>query len=194
MTTAVPGSGFVLTSELVRRHATQLHPAAYRMTRNHADAEDLVQETFAKAFAASGRLAPGSNLGGWLQAIMTNTFISWCRSRRHAPLPTATDPDGWAGDCTWPGNPADSSSAEDQMLRRMIHPDVVAAMRALPDRRRVTVYLADVEGLRHREIAQMTGIPAGSVKSCLYRGRGQLRAQLASHAPAHRRPADQPSR
>jgi RNA polymerase sigma-70 factor, ECF subfamily len=73
---AVPGTGLVWTSELVRRHAAGLHPAAYRMTRNHADAEDLVQETFAKALAASGRLQPGSNLGGWLQAIMTNTFLS----------------------------------------------------------------------------------------------------------------------
>lgn len=66
----------------------------------------------------------------------------------------------------------------------MIHPDIVAAMRALPDRRRVTVYLADVEGLRLREISKVTGIPVGSVKSCLHRGRGQLRTQLASHAPA----------
>jgi RNA polymerase sigma-70 factor (ECF subfamily) len=74
-------------------------------------------------------------------------------------------------------------SAEEQTLRRMIHPDIVAAMRALPDRHRVSVYLADVEGLRHREISKVTGIPAGSVKSCLYRGRGQLRTQLAGHAP-----------
>jgi RNA polymerase sigma-70 factor, ECF subfamily len=75
----------------------------------------------------------------------------------------------------------------------MIHPDIVAAMRALPDRHRVTVYLADVEGLRHRDISEMTGIPAGSVKSRLYRGCGQLRTQLASHAPAYRPPADKPS-
>jgi len=194
MTTAVPGSGFVWTSELVRRHTTQLRPAAYRMTRHHADAEDLVQETFAKAFAASGRLQPGSNLGAWLHRIMTNTFISWCRSRRYAPLPTVTDPADWAGDRAWPGSPADSRSAEDQMLTRMIHPDVVAAMRALPGRHRVTVYLADVEGLRYREISEMTGIPTGSVKSCLYRGRGKLRTQLASHAPAHRPPADRSAR
>jgi RNA polymerase sigma-70 factor (ECF subfamily) len=194
MTTAVPGSGFVWTSELVRRHAAQLHPAAYRMTRNHADAEDLVQETFAKALAASGRLQPGSNLGAWLHRIMTNTFISWCRSRRYAPLPAVTDPADWAADRAWPGSPAESRSAEDQMLARMIHPDVVAAMRALPGRHRVTVYLADVEGLRYREISEMTGIPTGSVKSCLYRGRRQLRTQLASHAPAHRPPADRPAR
>jgi hypothetical protein len=128
-----------------------------------------------------------------LQAIMTNTFISWCRRRRHAPLPAGTDPDGWARDRTWPGNPAQGRSAEDQLLRHMIHPDIVAAMRALPDRHRVTVYLADVEELRLREISAVTGIPTGSIKSCLYRGRGQLRTQLASHAPAHRPPADRPS-
>jgi RNA polymerase sigma-70 factor, ECF subfamily len=145
---AVAGTGLVWTSELVRRHAAGLYPAAYRMTRNPADAEDLVQETFAKALAASGRLQPGSNLGAWLQAIMTNTFISWCRRRRHAPLPAAIDPDGWAGDRTWPGNPAQGGSAEDQALTRMIQPDIVAAMRALPDRLRVSVYLADIEGLR----------------------------------------------
>jgi RNA polymerase sigma-70 factor, ECF subfamily len=190
---AVAGTGPVWTSELVRRHAAQLYPAAYRMTRNHADAEDLVQETFAKAFAASGRLQPRSNLGAWLHTIMTNTFISWCRRRRHEPLPTTIDPDGWAGDRTWPSNPAEGISAEEQTLRRMIHPDIVAAMRALPDRHRVSVYLADAEGLRHREISAITGIPAGSVKSCLYRGRGQLRTQLAGHAPAHRPTADRPS-
>jgi len=76
----------------------------------------------------------------------------------------------------------------------MIHPDIVAAMRALPNRHRVTVYLADIEGLRHRDISAVTGIPAGSIKSCLYRGRGQLRTQLASHARTHRPPADKPSR
>jgi RNA polymerase sigma-70 factor, ECF subfamily len=190
---AVAGTGLVWTSELVRRHTAELYPAAYRMTRNPADAEDLVQETFAKAIAASGRLQPGSNLGAWLYRIMANTFISWCRRRRYEPLPTATDPAGWPGDRTWPGNPADGRSAEDQMLSCVIHTDIVAAMRALPDRRRVTVYLADVEGLRHREISQVTGIPVGSVKSCLHRGRGQLRTQLASHAPARRRPAGRPS-
>ena len=189
---AVTGTGPVWTSELVRRHAAGLYPAAYRMTRNRADAEDLVQETFAKALAASGRLAPGSNLGAWLHRIMTNTFISWCRRRRYEPLPAATGPDGWPGNRTWTGNPANGRSAEDQMLRCVIQADIVAAMRALPDRHRVTVYLADVEGLRYQEISAVTGIPVGSVKSCLHRGRVQLRAQLASHAPAHRRPAGRP--
>ena len=179
---AVAGTGPDWTSELVRWHVARLYPAAYRLTRNRADAEDLVQETFAKALAASGRLRPGSNLGAWLHRIMTNTFISWCRRRRYEPLPTVTDPAGWAGNRAWPGNPAEGRSAEDQVLRCMIHADIVAAMRALPDRHRITVYLADVAGLRHREISEITGIPVGSVKSCLYRGRGQLRAQLASHA------------
>ena len=128
---AMAGTGPVWTRELVRWHAAQLHPAAYRMTRNPADADDLVQETFAKAFAASGRLQPGSNLGAWLHRIMTNTFISWCRRRRYEPLPTVTDPADWAGDRIWLGNPGDGRSAEDQMLRCMIDTDVVAAMQGL---------------------------------------------------------------
>jgi RNA polymerase sigma-70 factor, ECF subfamily len=194
MTDAVVGTGPVWTNEVLRRHAAGLYPAACRMTRNPTDAEDLVQETFAKALAASGRLQPGSNLGAWLQRIMTNTFISWCRRRRYEPLPTATDPADRPAGRTWPGNPADGRSAEDQMLRCVIHADIVAAMGALPDRHRVTVYLADVERLRHREISQVTGIPVGSVKSCLHHGRGQLRTQLASHTPARRRPADRPAR
>jgi RNA polymerase sigma-70 factor, ECF subfamily len=193
MTDTVAGTGPVWTNEVLRRHAAVLYPAAFRMTRNAADAQDLVQETFAKALAASGRLQPDSNLGAWLYRIMTNTFISWCRRRRSEPLPTATDPPDWQARRTWPGNPADGRSAEDQMLRSVIDADIVAAMRALPARHRVTVYLADVEGLRHREISQVTGIPVGSVKSCLHRGRSQLRAQLASHAPAHRRPVAAPA-
>lgn len=192
--TAVAGPDTMWTSDLVRRYAARLYPSAYRMTRNPADAEDLVQETFAKAIAASGRLQPGSNLGAWLYRIMTNTFLSWCRRRRYEPLPTPTDPADWPGDRTWLANPADGRSAEEQMLSSLIDTDVVAAMHALPDRHRITVYLADVEGLRHRDISAVTGIPVGSVKSCLYRGRAQLRAQLASHAPAGHRPPGRPVR
>jgi RNA polymerase sigma-70 factor, ECF subfamily len=191
---AMAGTGPVWTSELARRYAARLYPAAYRMTRNRADAEDLVQETFAKAIAASARLQPGSNLGAWLHRIMTNTFISWCRRRRYEPLPTATDPAGWPGDRTWLADPADGRSAEDRMLSCVIHADIVTAMRALPDRHRITVYLADVEGLRHREISELTGIPVGSVKSCLHRGRRQLRARLSSHAPPRHRPTGGPAR
>jgi RNA polymerase sigma-70 factor, ECF subfamily len=182
---AAAGTGMVWTDEVIKRHAAELYPAAFRMTRNTADAEDLVQETFAKALAASARLQPDSNLGAWLYRIMANTFLSGCRRRRHEPLPSSADPAGWHAGRAWPGNPADGRSAEDQTLDRVIHDDIVAAMRALPARRRVTVYLADVAGLRHREISTMTGIPVGSVKSCLHRGRGQLRAQLASHASHH---------
>ena len=177
------GTGVVWTDEALTRHAAQLYPAAFRMTRNAADAEDLVQETFAKALAACARLRQDSNLGAWLHRIMTNTFISGCRRRRCEPLPNSADPAGWHAGRTWPGSAAEGRSAEDQTLEPMIHADIVAAMRALPARHRVTVYLADVEGLRHREISTMTGIPVGSVKSCLHRGRGQLRTQLASHAP-----------
>jgi RNA polymerase sigma-70 factor, ECF subfamily len=192
MTDAAVGTGVLWTGEVLNRHAAGLYPVAFRMTRNTADAEDLVQETFAKALAASDRLREGSNVSAWLYRIMTNTFLSGCRRRRYEPLPTAIDPADWRAGRAWPGNPADGRSAEEQTLGRVIHADIVAAMRALPDRHRVTVYLADVEGLRHREISEVTGIPVGSVKSCLHRGRSQLRSQLAGHAPARRRTDGEP--
>jgi len=160
MTDTVVGTRPIWTDEVVKRHAATLYPAAFRMTRNTADAEDLVQETFAKALAASGRLRQGSNLGAWLRRIMTNTFISRCRRQRYEPLLTAMDPAVWEAGRTWPSNPADSGSAEEQMLGWVFHADVAAAMRSLPARYRVTVYLADIEGLGHRQISQLTGYPA----------------------------------
>lgn len=109
---------------------------------------------------------------------MTNTFISGYRRRRHEPRPGAG--------AAQPAPPALAASAEDQALGRMISADIAAAVRALPDRQRTVVYLADVEGLGYREISQLAGIPAGSVKSSLHRGRRQLRSQLTAHALAPR--------
>jgi RNA polymerase sigma-70 factor, ECF subfamily len=167
-------------AEALSRHAAGLYPAAFRMTRNHADAEDLVQEMLARALAAAGRLRAGSNLGAWLHAIMTNTFISGYRRRRHEPLPAADPARRYRG-AAWPGPHA--ASAEDQALERVIGADIAAAVRALPARHRVIVYLAGVQGLSYREISRATGIPAGSVKSGLHRSRGRLRSQLAARAP-----------
>lgn len=92
MTGAAAGTGVVWTDEVLTRHAAALDPAAFRLTCNAADAGDLVQETFAKALAASGRPRHGSNLGAWLYRIMVSTFISGCRRRRHEPLPSSADP------------------------------------------------------------------------------------------------------
>jgi len=181
VTEAVAGAGPVWTDELLSRHAAGLYPAALRMTRNSADAEDLVQETLAKALAASGRLRPDSNLSAWLHRIMTNTFISACRRRRFAPLAYPDGPD-WRAVPAWSDDP-EARSAEDRVLAGLIDSDIVTAMRALPVRYRVAVYLADVEGLRYQDISELTGIPLGSVRSCLHRGRRRLRGQLAALAP-----------
>ncbi|HTZ25707.1 MAG TPA: sigma-70 family RNA polymerase sigma factor [Streptosporangiaceae bacterium] len=184
MTDAVAGAGPVWTDELASRHATGLYPAALRLTRNTADAEDLVQETLAKALSASGRLRPDSNLSAWLHRIMSNTFISACRKQRYAPLAYADPPDCGAHPA-WSDDPQ-ARSAEERALAGVIDRDIVAAMRALPVRYRVTVYLADVEGFRYREISELTGIPLGTVRSCLHRGRSRLRDQLGAQATARR--------
>jgi RNA polymerase sigma-70 factor (ECF subfamily) len=168
----------VWAEDVLRMYATSLYPAALRMTRNAPDAEDLVQETFAKALAASARFQPGTNLNAWLRRIMINTFISGYRKNRAQPqfvtgdavsaqLLCARSPDG---------------SAEDQVVGRLLDPEVIAVLRELPDRYRIVVYLADLEGLGYRQISALTGMPLGSVKSCLHRARCRLRAELNAYA------------
>jgi RNA polymerase sigma-70 factor, ECF subfamily len=171
----------VWTDDALRRQAARLYPAALRLTRNHADAEDLVQETFAKAIAASGRLQPGTNLGAWLHRIMINTFISGYRKKRRETLLLSGSAAQWR--VTPDQADAGARSPEDCVVRRVIDADIVAAMRALPYRHRLAVYLADVEGFKYQQISELTGMPVGSVKSCVHRGRGRLRERLASHAP-----------
>jgi RNA polymerase sigma-70 factor, ECF subfamily len=176
----------VWTEDVLRVYGMSLYQAALRMTRNAPDAEDLVQETFTKALAASGRFQPGTNLKAWLCRIMINAFISGYRKKRAEPrfvtgdvldaqLPCVQSPDG---------------SAEDQVVGRLLDPGVIAALRELPDRYRVVVYLSDLEGLGHQQISALTGMPLGSVKSSLHWARCRLRASLgayASHAQADRR-------
>jgi len=165
--------------EVLRASGTRLYPAALRMTRNVPDAEDLVQETFVKALAASGRFRPGTNLNAWLRRIMVNTFISGYRQSRAGPRFVTADAAGSPLD----GARSPGGSAEDQVIGRLLDPGVIAALRDLPDRHRTVVYLADLEGLGYRQISALTGIPLGSVKSCLHRARGRLRAELGGRAP-----------
>jgi RNA polymerase sigma-70 factor, ECF subfamily len=171
----------VWTDDGLRRQAAWLYPAALRLTRNRADAEDLVQETFAKAITAYDRAQPGTNRDAWLHRIMINTFISGYRKKRREAMllarcavqrrVTPEQGDGRAG------------SAEDCVVGTMIDADVTAAVRALPYRHRLAVYLADIEGLKYRQISDLTGMPIGTVKSAVHRGRGQLRTRLKGHAP-----------
>ena len=155
-----------------------LYPAALRMTGNAPDAEDLVQETFAKALAASGRFQPGTNLNAWLRRIMINTFISGYRkSRTEAQFDTG----GALGQRLLRAQ--SQCSAEDLLVESLLDADVIAALRELPHRYKIVVYLADLEGLDYRQISTLIGIPLGSVKSRLHRARYRLRAELSAYAP-----------
>jgi RNA polymerase sigma-70 factor (ECF subfamily) len=168
----------VWAEDALRAYATSLYPTALRMSGNAPDAEDLVQETLAKALAASGRFEPGTNLNAWLRRIMTNTFISSYRKRRAGPQFVAADDIG----SQLLRTQAHHGSAEDQVVGCLLDADLTAALRALPVRHRIVIYLADLEGLGYRQISALTGIPLGSVKSCLHRARHRLRAELGDHA------------
>ena len=161
----------------------QLYGAALRMTRNPADAEDLVQETYLKGFAAFDSFTQGTNLRAWLFRILTNTFINAYRKRQREPFQSGSD------DLTdWQLHEAESHtstglrSAEMEALDRITDADVVDAMTALPEDYRLAVYLADVEGFSYKEIAEIMETPVGTVMSRLHRGRKILREQLSEYA------------
>jgi RNA polymerase sigma-70 factor, ECF subfamily len=162
-----------------------LYPAAMRMTRHAADAEDLVQETLAKAFASFGQFSQGTNLRAWLHTILSTTFINSYRKRKRQPqIAQGADvhADWQPGTGPQPLAPP-ARSAEDQALDRLTDPELAAALAALPDEFRTAIWLADVEGYPYREVAAMMGTPIGTVMSRLHRARTRLRDQLASRAP-----------
>lgn len=164
-------------------YTEQLYPAALRMTRNPADAEDLVQETFTKAYAAFDRFEQGTNLRAWLFRILTNTFLSSYRKQRRAPrTQSADDLQDWQLNEAASHTSAGLRSAESEALDNMPDSDVVRALRKLPADRRVAVYLADVESRPYKEIAEIMGTPVGTVMSRLHRGRRQLRDLLTDYA------------
>ena len=166
----------------------QLYSAALRYTRNPADAEDLVQETFAKAFAAFQQFQPGTNLRAWLYRILTNTYIN--RYRRQQRQPTEVSADAWhealedGGDFSLYDRLAAATHepAEIEVLRRIPDEEVKQALAGLPEQFRMAVYLADVEGFSYAEIADIMGTPIGTVMSRLHRGRSALQKALLSYA------------
>jgi RNA polymerase sigma-70 factor (ECF subfamily) len=168
-------------ADLAMEHMGSLYTAALRMTRNPADAEDLVQETYLKAYRAFNTFQEGTNLKAWLYKILTNTFINAYRSKKRRPEQTELDEVEDLYLYRRLGGleaAAAGRSAEEEVLEHFTEGDIKAALEALPEQFRMAVLLADVEGFSYKEIAEILDVPIGTVMSRLHRGRKALQKAL----------------
>jgi RNA polymerase sigma-70 factor (ECF subfamily) len=164
----------------------QLYGAALRMTRNPADAEDVVQDTYAKAFASFHQFKPGTNLKAWLYRILTNTYInSYRKAQRQPQISGGEDVEDWQLAKAASHDSVGLQSAEAEALASIPDTVITKALEGLSPEFRQVVLLADVEGFAYKEIAEIMDTPIGTVMSRLNRGRAQLRKSLAGYAAAH---------
>jgi RNA polymerase sigma-70 factor (ECF subfamily) len=162
-----------------------LYSAALRMTRNRADAEDLVQETYLRAYRGFDGFEEGTNLKAWLYRILTNTYINSYRAKKRRPDETELDEveDLYLYHRIGGLEAAMAGrSAEDELLDRFTEAEVKEAVEELPENFRMAVLLADVEGFSYKEIAEILDIPIGTVMSRLHRGRKALQKRLYQFA------------
>ena len=164
------------------QYTSQLYSAALRYTKNSHDAQDLVQDTYAKAFTSFHQFEPGTNLKAWLYRILTTTFINTYRKDQRRPQISDGELEDWQIFEASSHTSDQGKSAEDEVLENMPEGDIKKALGEIPEEFRLAVFYADVEGYSYKEIAEILGIPSGTVMSRLHRGRKLLRELLMDYA------------
>ena len=164
------------------QYTSQLYAAAMRYTKNPHDAQDLVQDTYAKAFTSFHQFQEGTNLKAWLYRILSTTFINSYRKAQRQPLIGSSELEDWQIHKAASHTSDQGKSAEDEVLENLPDGDVKRALAEIPEEFRMAVYFADVEGYSYKEIAEILNVPAGTIMSRLHRGRKLLRELLADYA------------
>lgn len=164
------------------QYMNQLYAAAMRYTKNPEDAQDLVQDTYAKAYTSFHQFEPGTNLKAWLYRVLTTTFINTYRKDQRRPQTSDSELEDWQIAEASSHTSDQGKSSEDVVLENLPDSDIKNALAEIPEEFRMAVYLADVEGFSYKEIADIVGVPAGTVMSRLHRGRKQLREKLTDYA------------
>ena len=164
------------------QYMNQLYAAAMRYTKNPEDAQDLVQDTYAKAYTSFHQFEPGTNLKAWFYRVLTTTFINTYRKDQRRPQTSDSELEDWQIAEASSHTSDQGKSTEDVVLENLPDSDIKNALAEIPEEFRMAVFLADVEGFSYKEIAEIVGVPAGTVMSRLHRGRKQLREKLTDYA------------